>query len=129
MADVIQTIHDVKIAKSLIHGMGLFSTRSREKGEVLTVLDGQAVEHNDDLDFLLKYEWNAVSNDVILLRTVWTSYGHINHSREPLLSYDLLNRTLIAKRDIAAGTELTLDYAEHGMPQVYLDSEHGSYLC
>ncbi len=128
MADILQTIHDVEIAKSSIHGMGLFSTRNRAKGEILTILDGQAVQHDDDLEFLLKYEWNAISDDMILLRSVWTSYGYINHSREPLLSFDMLNRTLIASRDIAAGTELTLDYTEHGMPHVYLESAHGGYL-
>lgn len=128
MVDILQTIHDVEIANSSIQGMGLFSTRNRAKGEILTVLDGQAVQHDDDLDFLLKHEWNAISDDVVLLRTVWTSYGYINHSRHPLLSFDKLNRTLIACRDIAAGTELTLDYTEHGMPHVYLKSEHGSYL-
>jgi hypothetical protein len=128
MAPILQTIFDVEVAESPIHGKGLFTTRARAKGEVLTVLDGQVVPHHDDLDFLLKFEWNAVSDDLILLRSVWTSYGYINHSDQPLLGYNLPNRTLIASRDIPAGAELTLDYTEHGIPQIYRTSKYGAYL-
>lgn len=128
MENILQTIQDVALADSAIHGTGLFTTRDRAKGEILTVLDGQVVPHNNDLDFLMTYEWNAISESHILLRPVWTLYGYINHAKQPVLSFNLLHQTLCLSRDIKAGTELTLDYCEHGIPDIYLNSEHGRYL-
>lgn len=129
MQDHMTTIHDVAIRPSPIHGLGVFTTRRRPAGEVVTVLDGQVVPHGDDLGFLLKYEWNAVSDAAVMLRPVWTTYGFINHARPALLSFRLYDRALITTRDVEAGTELTLDYCEHGMPSVYLRSDHGRYLA
>lgn len=128
MPEILQTITDVEVAASQIHGQGLFTTRDRTRGEVLAVLDGQVVPHNDDLRFLLDHEWNAISASEILLRPIWTLYGFINHSSPGLLGFSLISRALFLKKDISSGTELTLDYLEHGMPAVYLSSEHGSYL-
>lgn len=128
MTDYLQTITDVRVADSKIHGTGLFTTRPRKRGEVLTVLDGQAVPHNENIDFLLKYEWNAINVEEILLRPVWTLYGLINHDRPAVLSFQLIDHTLRLVKDIASGTELTLDYCEHGIPECYLNSDEGSYL-
>lgn len=128
MADVLETIKQVEVRTSPINGRGLFTTRAREKGEVLTVLDGQVLRHDDDLGFLLQHEWNAVSDDEILLRPVWTSYGFINHAKNGIVSFNLLTRALFVTCDVAAQTELTLDYLEHGIPKVYLNSDHGAYL-
>jgi len=128
MKDPIPTIKDVEILPSLIHGKGLFTTRERTCGEVITVLDGQLVQHNDDIDFLLTYEWNAISNTDILLRPLWTYYGYINHSSNCNLTFNLYTHTLITLTDIPAGTEMTIDYLEHGFPESYLTSSHGVYL-
>lgn len=128
MTDVLQTIQDVELADSPIHGTGVFTTRDRRKGEILTVLDGQVISHCNDLGFLLEHEWNAISDSEILLRPVWTMYGFINHARPGVLTYNLIDRTLLMKQDINAGSELTLDYLEHGMPKAYLSSKHGNYL-
>ena len=50
MRDHQETIFDVELSDSPIHGTGLFTTRAREKDEILTILDGQIVEHRDDMD-------------------------------------------------------------------------------
>lgn len=128
MTETLQTILDVRVADSPIHGTGLFTTRDRRKGEILTVLDGQVVPHRGDLDWLISFEWNAINDDEVLVRPVWTLYGFINHADPGLLSFCLINRTLTLTQDIASGSELTLNYLEHGMPQIYLESPHGSYL-
>ena len=62
------------------------------------------------------------------MRDEWTSYGFINRARPANLTISLADYGLRAARDIEAGEELTLDYKEHGMPAVYLGSEHGRYL-
>ena len=128
MADFLETIADAQLRPSPVHGRGLFSLRERPLGEVLCILEGEVVSHGEDLDFLLSHEWNALSADEILLRRDWTSYGFINHARPANLTIRLDDHSLRAARDIMAGEELTLDYTEHGMPEVYLNSAHGSYL-
>ncbi len=128
MTEVLQTIQDVELRPSPINGTGLFTTRDRSKGEILAVLDGQVVPHGNDLDFLLAHEWNAISDEEILLRPVWTLYGYINHARPGLLTFSLIHRTLSLRQDVISGTELTLNYLEHGMPEVYMASPHGQYL-
>ena len=125
---VLETISDIVIEKSPIHGSGVFTTRNRQKGEILTVLDGQVIAHGNDLDFLTAHEWNAISNDEILLRPVWTTYGYINHAVPGNLTFHLVDQTLRMAEDVTAGDELTLNYLEHGIPQAYLASEHGKYL-
>jgi hypothetical protein len=128
MRQFIETICDAKLSESPIHGTGLFTTRDRHQDEILTVLDGQLVTHEGDMDLLLAYEWNAVSKDQVLLRPVWTSYGYINHADPGNLTFNLVDRALRMACDVSAGTELTLNYLEHGIPQVYFESDHGNYL-
>ncbi len=128
MQDFLPTIHDVEIKASPIHGVGVFSTRDRQAGEVVAVLDGQVVPHKDDLDFLLKYEWNAVSPELVMLRPMWTTYGFINHASPSVLSFRKIDRALVTQIAVASGEELTLDYCEHGIPEIYRTSEQGQYL-
>lgn len=128
MKDAIPTIKDVEILPSTVHGKGLFTTRDRTCGEVVAILDGQLIDHNDDVDFLLMHEWNAISDSSILLRPLWTYYGYINHSYNCNLTLNLYTHSLITKTDIPAGTEMTTDYLEHGFPKSYLTSTHGIYL-
>jgi hypothetical protein len=125
---VLETIHGVEVRASGLHGLGLFTTRDRAAGEVLTMLDGQCVPHNDDMELLATYEWNAVSATEIQLRPMWTLYGYINHARPANLTVRLTGALLCARVPVAAGTELTLDYTEHGFPQIYLDDPRGGYL-
>ncbi|MCT4556884.1 MAG: hypothetical protein N4A61_02380 [Pelagimonas sp.] len=128
MKQLLETIQDVELADSSIHGTGVFTTRPRQRGEILTILDGQVLRDVDDLDFLLAHEWNAISDTEILLRPIWTTYGFINHARPAFVTYNLFRQTLEMKKDAPAGTELTLDYLEHGIPAVYLASHHAAYL-
>lgn len=123
-----ETISDVDLRPSPIHGQGLFTKRHRAEGEVLTRLGGEVVPHGGDLEFLLSHEWNSLGAEMILLRREWTSYGFINHARPANLRITLGDHSLLAACAISAGEELTLDYAEHGIPEIYLTSDAGAYL-
>jgi hypothetical protein len=126
--DYLQTIADVRRARSAIAGYGMFAMRARTRGEVLCVLDGQYIDCEAYPELMHALEWNAVSARVLLVRPVRTSYGYINHAADPNVAIDTDGRTLRATRDIALGEELTIDYLAPPIPQAYLDSAEGQLL-
>ncbi len=129
MTTELNTVSGASVQPSQTHGQGLFATRDWSAGEILTVLDGQVVPHGDDLEFLKSHEWNAINADEILLRPVWTSYRFINHGRPGNLTFSIIHQTLATKTPVTKGLEFLLDYTEHGIPEVYLNSEHGRFLA
>jgi len=124
----LETVPDAERGKSVIHGYGLFSTRPRAAGEHVVTLDGQSVAVEALPEALFALEWNALSEDVLLVRPLRTSYGYINHSAAPSLVIAGDGVTVTAARPIAAGEELTLDYTAQPLPRRYLDSPQGAYL-
>lgn len=134
---IVDNLPGTVIQPSRIHGNGLFAARDFATDTVLGTLDGQIVdwasfeaaergnaygEHASDL-FM---EWNALSDDTLLIRPFRTKYGFINHSRTPniRLVHDPLR--VVAVRDTAAGEELTLDYRCEPLRADYL--KQASYL-
>ncbi len=89
-----------EVAKSPIHGMGLFAVRRIEKGEVIGELEGERTDA-DGMYVLWIDEQTGfrVTNEL----------RFINHDDEPNACYydDL---TVVALRDIEAGEEITHDY-------------------
>jgi len=80
---LIETIPDTYVAPSSTQGQGLYSRRAWAKNEVLCVLDGQVVEANRYPVLLTEMEWNALPDEMLLVRPLRTSYGFINHSADP----------------------------------------------
>jgi len=125
--DCVETIADARRAPSAAHGTGLFSTRKRPPGELVCLLDGQSVSL-DQFPEVLDLEWNALSDRVLLVRPLRTSYGYINHSDTPNLAIEPSGLRVITLRAIEAGEELTLDYFAPPLPPEFLDSPEAASL-
>jgi SET domain-containing protein len=119
---VIQTVSDAELRPSKIHGTGLFSTRSRPPGEVLTVLDGQEIDPSWYPTVMENLDWNALAPDRLLVRALRTSYGYINHSTSPNVEIDVSGRIMRTARTVAAGEELTMNYFAQPLAPAYLSS-------
>lgn len=124
----LETVPDARRAPSAIHGEGLFSTRARAAGEHVVTLDGQAVPLAALPEALFALEWNALSDRVLLVRPIRTSYGYINHAPVPNLAIAADGVTVSTVRPVAAGQELTLDYRAQPLPAGYLAAPQGAYL-
>jgi hypothetical protein len=124
----LQTIGDVRLGPSAIHGRGVFTTRPRAPGELLTMLDGQLVSAGCSEHVLWELEWNAVSATLLLVRALRTTYGFINHALEANLTIGPDRRTLRSSRAVQAGEELTLNYLEQPLPPAYLNDRRSAYL-
>jgi hypothetical protein len=125
--DWLETIADVRRAPSRIHGSGLFSTRPRRTGELVGVLDGQRIDL-DRFPEVIDLEWNALTDRLLLVRPLRTSYGYINHSITPNLVIEPGGVRVVTTRAIAANEELTLDYFAPPVPREFLDSTEAAVL-
>ncbi len=125
---LVETIPDTYLAPSKTQGRGLHTYRAWAKDEVLCVLDGQVVEANRYPVLLTEMEWNALPDEMLLVRPLRTSYGFINHSFDPNLEIGLDYRTISAVRAIAAGEELELNYAAQPVPKGYLERDDTDFL-
>ena len=126
--DFLQTIPDARRGPSPLQGLGMFSSRPRAAGELVCVLDGQVVDSRKYPEIMHALEWNALSERLLLVRPLRTSYGYVNHARSPNLVIEPDGRTMRVVRAIAADEELTLDYLAPPVPPAYLDSEEGRRL-
>lgn len=87
----------------MIAGQGTFAVSSRAAGDAVLSLDADAVAETD--------------------------LGTINHSCDPTLGFSGA-RDLVARRDIAAGEELTVDYATFiDDPEFLLRCHCETYRC
>ena len=125
--DCIETIADARRAPSSIHGTGLFTTRARQPGELVCVLDGQRIDL-EQFPEALELEWNALSDHVLLVRPLRTSYGYVNHSATPNLTIEPDGMRVVTLRAIANGEELTLDYFAPPIPRAFLESAEARSL-
>ncbi len=120
---VIQSIslnNNLETKKSSVHGFGIFSKIQLEKNTVLFKLYGDIINKNKYPYKNLQGEWNALSADVFLYRKYRTTYGLINHSRNPNCYIDRKKLTVIAKTNIPKNHELFLDYRKEPLPLEYI---------
>lgn len=133
------------IRNSTVHGFGLFTVVPHPAGEWLgDPLPGQILTL-DEYDLLRVHlshhlgrlrhffftEWNALSDERFLVRSLRTSYSYINHAASPNL--ELIRGTGDALRlrtfqAIPANTELTLDYRNEPLPLNYFEHPRSCYL-
>lgn len=111
----------IEIRPSPIHGKGMFATAPIKAGEIVNIWGGTLLLTQEDIEGEKASEWKAKGY-------VWATIGEglylagllsdddrdltnfINHSCDPnVWMQDEV--TLIARRDIAVGEELTVDYA------------------
>lgn len=99
----------VKVYRSRIHGVGLFSSRTIQAGEKIIPLTGNLYELTDEESALPTYDnWFGVG--MFLFVEPSNELVYINHSCKPSagLNDDFW---MVALRDIPAGGEITFDYA------------------
>ena len=138
---VIDNIAFGEIKQSDIHGCGLFAKEKIIKESILCILDGQIMNWSeyevmtnllrdelDDIKNFLFMEWNALSTEVLLIRTIRTKYSYINHSRKPNLEIRYFPIRIVATRDISIGVELLLDYRNEPLREEYISGQGKSYL-
>lgn len=126
--DVIDNLINTYIDTSQIHGLGLFAKIELKKGDILGLLDGQIVDWELQTKYSLSYEWNAISDNKLLVRPYRTKYSYINHSRQPnlLILYNPIR--VVADEDIPKNTELSLDYRSESLNKEYLENQGKQYL-
>lgn len=128
LEDVINNLKYTIIQPSKIHGNGLFAVNSIPSGTELGELDGQVIPESLHNKLGLTLEWNAIQENVLLVRPYRTKYSYINHSRTPnlkLVGYPLKVVTLTT---ISEGEELTLDYRKEKLSEEYIDKKGKYYL-
>jgi len=132
----------IEIRPSPIHGLGMFATAPIKAGEVVNIWGGTLLLTKEDIEGGKVEEWRAKG-------CVWATIGEglylasllgeddkdltnlINHSCDPnVWMQDEV--TLVARRDIAVGEELTVDYAMFEGDEEWVGSFEcrcGSELC
>jgi len=106
---------DVLIAKSRIHGVGVFAKHDLAEGELILAIDDSRIVDKDhplqpDLDEY-EYQCDYLAHDTIVLMKPPECF--INSSCDPNAFVKTVNGTrhVIARRFIKSGEEITYDYA------------------
>ena len=126
--DAIDNLAETYISESKTHGNGLFSLNEIAQGFVLGELDGQIVDWDVHQKYNLSFEWNAISENKLLVRPYRTKYSYINHSRTPNLVLEENPLRVVAIRNIAKDEELSLDYRKEPLPAEYIELKGRLYL-
>lgn len=119
----------VEARSSMIEGTGLFVTDTVVPGEVLIRLGGDVID--DERLARLTPPYSSVTLDegwhLLLDPSHPVRFG--NHSCDPSLWHTDAT-TLVARRPISAGAELTIDYATHtGVEAWSMDCNCGTPSC
>ena len=126
----------VEVRRSTIEGRGLFATEPVAAGSVVGRLGGRHVDGAELRMLLAAAELSAsyvdtitVLPDLHLVLPGRQPIGYGNHSCDPTL-WHVDAYTLAARRDIAAGEEVTVDYATQTAEAGFTMACHcGSALC
>ncbi len=132
----------IRIQPSPIHGKGMFAIAPIKQGEVVNIWGGTVLLASEDIEGKKAKEWKAKGY-------VWAAIGEglylanllggdnkdltnfINHSCDPnVWMQDEV--TLIARRNITAGEEITVDYAMFEEDEDWIPTWEclcGSKLC
>ena len=113
-----QTWNDarIEIRKSHIHGSGMFARELIQRGEPVSIVGGTVMSEAEFEAFQVSHSrYNAIQIDEDLhlverAEIAETLEGSMNHSCDSnvWMSDEV---TLVARQDIAAGEEITVDYA------------------
>lgn len=113
-----QTWNDsrIEIKKSSINGAGMFTCEAIKKGEAICIVGGIAMTESEFEEFQASHStYNAIQIDEDLHLVEQPEItraldGSMNHSCDSNIWMDD-EVTLVARRDIEAGEEITVDYA------------------
>lgn len=115
----------VEVRNSKIDGLGMFAKEKIKKGEIVYVKGGHILSRKEMYSSCVINSYLPISDDFVIgARTAAEEEQiklHNNHSCNPNCGMDG-EITFVAMRDIAAGEELTVDYA-------FIDNEDYSEKC
>jgi hypothetical protein len=118
---------DVAPGPSTIEGTGLFAGRALADGETVLVLGGTLVD-DAELARLPRHSSLAVGEGINLLQDDDDPARYGNHSCDPNL-WLADEVTLVARRRIDAGEELTVDYATMTVVAWEMECRCGAAVC
>ena len=117
------------VRSSPIEGQGLFAAVSIAKDDVVMRLGGQIIDDRALAMLTSPYSSIVLDDDLNLLIDPTHPVRYGNHSCDPNL-WHLDTMTVVARRDIGAGEELTIDYATHTVSEAWsMPCTCGSALC
>lgn len=128
---------DIEVRRSPIHGLGLFARAALPAATVVSRLGGRLVSAGELGELLALaatgdrpyVDTITVTDDLHLVLPTGTPNGRGNHSCDPNLWW-IDAYTLAARRDIAAGEELTNDYATSmALAEFRMECSCASPLC
>jgi hypothetical protein len=124
---------DVEVRRSAIEGSGLFATRPIPAGTVVARLSGRVVstaELRQLLDVATDYvDTIGIDDDQHLVLPPGQPIHFGNHSCDPSM-WHVDAYTLAARRDLAVGAELTVDYASQTTESAFrMDCRCGAATC
>jgi len=123
-----------KGAPSTIEGRGLFAVEPIARGEIVAVKGGHVVDAQtfDELDDMLRNSDIQVADGLHIVALDRSEYEAVmlflNHSCEPNVGL-AGNIVFVAMRDVAAGEELTTDYALFDDYEGEMSCECGTPSC
>jgi uncharacterized protein len=116
----------LEVRPSPIHSRGIFATAPVEVGETLIIWGGEVFTREQiAAGEALEHSYTAISEDLFLGHTAEhgrSADDYINHSCDPTV-WMLDEVTLAARRALAPGDEITIDYV------MYLDSDWEPRAC
>jgi uncharacterized protein len=126
------------VRASSIEGNGLFATAAIAAGDMVAHLEGRIVSEEqlrlllaaaDSHDSQTYVDTITVTEDAHLVLPAGGAIHFLNHSCDPNV-WHVDAFTIAARRHVAAGEELTIDYATHsGLTTFRMDCSCGSPHC
>lgn len=107
-------MNSLHVQPSAISGSGLFTRLALAAGAVVLEIAGREVntdDMSDDEIRLGRFQGIAPGKALVSATGERGLFSYVNHSSEANCVVDLTGRRLVALRGIAAGEELTVDYA------------------
>ncbi|GGK79255.1 SET domain-containing protein [Mangrovihabitans endophyticus] len=118
-----------RVGRSNIEGEGLFATTDLPAGEAVLQLGGQLIDDASLAALAPPFSSLTVDHGLHLLLDPAHPARYGNHSCDPNL-WHIDAVTVVARRNIAVGTELTIDYATHTGIETWTMTCHcGSSIC
>jgi hypothetical protein len=108
----------VEVRPSPIEGLGLFARRPIAEGEVVSRIGGRVIDDAAMAALTPPYSSVCVDLGVHLLIDPAHPIRYGNHACDPNL-WHVGSVTVVARRAISVGEELTLDYATHTLTETW----------
>ena len=118
---------DVTAGPSTIEGTGLFARRALDEGETVVVLGGTVID-DEELARLQPQSSLAIGEGVNLMQDDDDPARYGNHSCDPNL-WLADEVTLVTRRAVGAGEELTVDYGTFSVVPWEMDCRCGAAGC